>query len=277
MNQLPAIMAIVNRTPDSFYDQGATFADQAALDRCAQVIDEGASIVDIGGVKAGPGAEVSASEEMDRIVPTIAAVAKQHPGIVISVDTWRAEVADAAIRAGATLVNDTWAGHDPELVEVAGQHRVGYVCSHTGGVVPRTRPHRVHFDDVVADVIAETTRLAEKAVACGVPEDKIYLDPTHDFGKNTFHGLELLRRLDEIVAVGHPVLMALSNKDFIGETLDTDVDGRAEGTLAATAVAALAGARVFRTHDVPGTLRTLEMVASIVGTRPPARTVRGLA
>lgn len=277
MNQLPAIMAIVNRTPDSFYDQGATFADQAALDRCAQVIDEGASIVDIGGVKAGPGTEVSASEEMDRIVPTIAAVAKQHPGIVISVDTWRAEVADAAIRAGATLVNDTWAGHDPELVEVAGQHRVGYVCSHTGGVVPRTRPHRVHFDDVVADVIAETTRLAEKAVACGVPEDKIYLDPTHDFGKNTFHGLELLRRIDELVATGWPVLMALSNKDFVGETLDRPVGERVAGTLAATAWAAARGVAAFRVHEVAETLDVVRMTAAIQGTFPPMNTVRGLA
>lgn len=270
-------MAIVNRTPDSFYDQGATFADQAALDRCAQVIDEGASIVDIGGVKAGPGAEVSASEEMDRIVPTIAAVAKQHPGIVISVDTWRAEVADAAIRAGATLVNDTWAGHDPELVEVAGQHRVGYVCSHTGGVVPRTRPHRVHFDDVVADVIAETTRLAEKAVACGVPEDKIYLDPTHDFGKNTFHGLEMLRRIDELVATGWPVLMALSNKDFVGETLDRPVGERIAGTLAATAWAAARGVAAFRVHEVAETLDVVRMTAAIQGTFPPMNTVRGLA
>ncbi|GAB2508281.1 Inactive dihydropteroate synthase 2 [Corynebacterium atrinae] len=277
MNQLPAVMAIVNRTPDSFYDQGATFADQAALDRCARVIAEGASIVDIGGVKAGPGAEVDAQEEMDRVVPTIAAVAKQHPDIAISVDTWRAEVADAAIRAGATLVNDTWAGHDPELVEVAGQHRVGYVCSHTGGVIPRTRPHRVHFDDVVADVIAETTRLAERAVACGVPEEQIFLDPTHDFGKNTFHGLELLRRVDELVATGWPILMALSNKDFIGETLDRPVGERVAGTLAATAWAAARGVAAFRVHEVAETIDVLRMTAAIQGSMSPLNTVRGLA
>ncbi|WP_435384192.1 dihydropteroate synthase [Corynebacterium atrinae] len=270
-------MAIVNRTPDSFYDQGATFADQAALDRCARVIAEGASIVDIGGVKAGPGAEVDAQEEMDRVVPTIAAVAKQHPDIAISVDTWRAEVADAAIRAGATLVNDTWAGHDPELVEVAGQHRVGYVCSHTGGVIPRTRPHRVHFDDVVADVIAETTRLAERAVACGVPEEQIFLDPTHDFGKNTFHGLELLRRVDELVATGWPILMALSNKDFIGETLDRPVGERVAGTLAATAWAAARGVAAFRVHEVAETIDVLRMTAAIQGSMSPLNTVRGLA
>ena len=143
--------------------------------------------------------------------------------------------------------------------------------------MPRTRPFRVGYTDVVADVVAELSAGAERATRAGVPADGILVDPTHDFGKNTFHGLELLRRMDEIVALGHPVLMALSNKDFIGETLDAGIDDRREGTLAATAVAAWLGARVFRTHDVPGTLRTLEMVASIRGTRPPARTVRGLA
>ena len=270
-------MAIVNRTPDSFYDKGATFADEAALRRCDEVVAQGATIVDIGGVKAGPGAPVSADEEIDRVVPTIEVLAERHPDVTISVDTWRADVAEAAIRAGAGLVNDTWAGHDPGLVEVAGAHRVGYVCSHTGGVEPRTRPHRVHFDDVVADVIAETTRLAERAVACGVPEEKVFIDPTHDFGKNTFHGLELLRRVDEIVATGWPVLMALSNKDFIGETLDRPVGGRVAGTLAATAWAAARGVAAFRVHEVAETVDVLRMTAAIQGHVAPLNTVRGLA
>ncbi len=272
----PAVMAIVNRTPDSFYDRGATFADEAALRRCDEVIAQGATIVDIGGVKAGPGTHVSAGEEIDRVVPTIAALAERHPDITISVDTWRADVAEAAIRAGAGLVNDTWAGHDPELVEVAGSHRVGYVCSHTGGVEPRTRPHRVHFDDVVTDVIAETTRLAERAVACGVPEEKVFIDPTHDFGKNTFHGLELLRRIDEIVATGWPVLMALSNKDFIGETLDRPVGERVAGTLGATAWAAARGVAAFRVHEVAETVDILRMTAAIQGHVAPLNTIRGL-
>ncbi|MBB1013275.1 dihydropteroate synthase, partial [Dietzia kunjamensis] len=167
--------------------------------------------------------------------------------------------------------------HDPGVLTAAGEARAGFVCSHTGGAVPRTRPFRVGYADVVRDVVDELSAAADRALAAGVPPDGILIDPTHDFGKNTFHGLELLRRMDEIVAVGHPVLMALSNKDFIGETLDAGVDDRAEGTLAATSVAAYLGARVFRTHDVPGTLRALEMVSSIVGTRRPARTVRGLA
>lgn len=275
-DNLPVIMAIVNRTPDSFYDKGATFTDTAALDRVATVIEQGAGIIDIGGVKAGPGDYVSAQEEIDRVIPTITAVRQKFPDIAISVDTWRAEVADVAIRAGATLVNDTWAGHDPELLHVAGQHGVGYVCSHTGGVTPRTRPHRVHFDDIVADVIHETTTLAEKAVRAGVPEGRIFIDPTHDFGKNTFHGLELLRRIDEIVATGWPVLMALSNKDFIGETVDRPVDERVPGTLAATAWAAARGCAAFRVHEVGDTRDVLQMTAAIQGDVAPMNTIRGL-
>ncbi len=270
-------MAIVNRTPDSFYDRGATFSDDAALRRCDEVIAQGATIVDIGGVKAGPGSRVDTAEELDRVIPVITAVAQRHPDVLISVDTWRSSVADEAIRAGAGLVNDTWAGYDPELVEVAGQHGVGYVCSHTGGVMPRTRPHRVRFDDVVADVIAETTSLAERAVRCGVPEERIFLDPTHDFGKNTFHGLELLRRIDEIVATGWPVLMALSNKDFVGETVDRPVGERIPGTLAATAWAAARGVAAFRAHEVTETVDVIRMTAAIAGTAAPLNTIRGLA
>lgn len=273
----PLVMAIVNRTPDSFYDRGATFTDTAAMRRVDEVVAAGADILDIGGVKAGPGESVDADEETRRVVPFVEAVRRRHPDVLISIDTWRGEVARRALSAGSDLVNDTWAGHDPGVLDAAGEAGAGFVCSHTGGAVPRTRPFRVGYEDVVQDVVDELTAAAQRALAAGVPADGVLIDPTHDFGKNTFHGLELLRRLDEIVALGHPVLMALSNKDFIGETLDADVDGRGEGTLAATAVAALAGARVFRTHDVPGTLRTVEMVASIMGTRQPARTVRGLA
>ena len=274
--ELARVMAIVNRTPDSFYDQGRTWALDPALRRCDEVVAAGASIVDIGGVKAGPGEDVDAAE-VDRVVPTIAAVHERHPDVVISVDTWRAAVAEEAIAAGATLINDTWAGWDPELIEVAGHHRVGYVCSHTGGVIPRTRPHRVHFDDVVADVIAETTALAERAADLGCPEDLVFIDPTHDFGKNTFHGLELLRRIDEIVATGWPVLMALSNKDFVGETLDRGVGDRVSGTLAATAWSAARGVAAFRVHEVAETLDVIRMTAAIQGRMAPLTTIRGLA
>ncbi|MDU2587547.1 MAG: dihydropteroate synthase [Corynebacterium sp.] len=270
-------MAIVNRTPDSFYDKGATFDLDPALRRCDEVIAAGASIVDIGGVKAGPGKAVDAAEEIDRVVPIIEKVHERHPDVLISVDTWRSEVAEAAIAAGVGLVNDTWAGWDPGLIEVAGHYRVGYVCSHTGGITPRTRPHRVHFDDVVADVIAETTQLAERAASLGCPEELTFIDPTHDFGKNTFHGLELLRRIDEVVATGWPVLMALSNKDFVGETLDRGVGERVAGTLAATAWSAARGVAAFRVHEVAETVDVIRMTAAIQGEVAPLATTRGLA
>lgn len=274
---LARVMAIVNRTPDSFYDRGATFAVDKALERASQAVADGASIIDVGGVKAGPGDEVDPQEEIRRVVPVIAAVREAHPSVSISVDTWRAPVAEAAIAAGADLINDTWEGFDPQLVEVAGQAGVGYVCSHTGGAVPRTRPHRVHYDDVVADVIRETTALAERAVDNGVPEERVFIDPTHDFGKNTFHGLEILRRVDELVATGWPVLMALSNKDFVGETVGRAVDERVAGTLAATAWAAARGVAAFRVHEVRETVDVIRMTAAIEGTAPPLHVVRGLA
>lgn len=275
-SHIPAVMAIVNRTPDSFYDRGATLTDTAAMSRIDEVVAAGATVIDIGGVKAGIGDEVTVAEELDRVIPTISAARERYPDIHISVDTWRSEVGDAAVRAGANLINDTWAGHDPELLHVAGQHRVGYVCSHTGGAVPRTNPVRVHYDDVVASVISETTALAEKAVAAGVPENMILIDPTHDFGKNTFHGLELLRRVDELVATGWPVLMALSNKDFVGETLDRSVSERVPGTLAATAWAAQRGVAMFRSHQVWETVDVCRMVSAIAGEFTPLRPVRGV-
>ena len=271
------LMAIINRTPDSFFDQGATYADDAALAAVDRAVAEGAEIVDIGGVKAGHGEVVEPAEEARRTVPFIAAVRERHPDLVISVDTWRAEVAERAVEAGADLLNDTWSGADAELVTVAAKSGAGLVCSHTGGLPPRTDPHRVAYDDVMADVISTVTGLAERAVEAGVRRDGILVDPTHDFGKNTRHSLELTRRLDELVATGWPVLVALSNKDFIGETLDLPASERLEGTLAATAVSAWLGARVFRAHHVRATRRVLDMVASLRGTRPPAVSRRALA
>lgn len=271
------VMAILNRTPDSFYDHGATFADDAALAAADRAVSEGADILDVGGVKAGPGAQVEAAEEIRRVVPFVEAVRARHPEVVISVDTWRHDVGRLACQAGADLINDTWAGYDPQLAEVAAEFGAGLVCSHTGGATPRTRPHRVRYADVVADVITDVSAQARRAEALGVEPGSILVDPTHDFGKNTFHGLELLRRIGELVDTGWPVLMALSNKDFIGETLGVGLTERLEGTLAATALAAAAGARVFRAHEVTATRRVLEMVASIQGVRPPASTARGLA
>lgn len=270
------VMAIVNRTPDSFYDRGATFSDEAAMAAVARAVTEGADLIDIGGVKAGPGDEVDAAEETRRVVPFVAAIRQRYPAVLISVDTWRSTVARAAVAEGADLINDTWAGADPDLVGVAAESGVGIVCSHTGGVRPRTRPHRVRYADLVSEVTDTLVAAAEAARAAGVAADAILIDPTHDFGKNTYHGLELLRTVDILVNTGWPVLMALSNKDFIGETLGVELSERLEGTLAATAWSAAAGARVFRVHEVAATRRVVDMIAAIQGIRPPARTLRGL-
>lgn len=273
----PVIMAIVNRTPDSFYDQGATFDDLPALERVDRAVAEGAAIVDIGGVKAYPGDEVDAAEEARRTVGFVARVRERHPDVVISVDTWRHEVGEAVCEAGADVLNDAWGGVDPKLAEVAARHDAGLVCTHAGGARPRTRPHRVAYEDVVADILDVTVGLAERAVALGVRRDRIMIDPGHDFGKNTRHSLEATRRLGELAATGWPVLVSLSNKDFVGETLDRPVKERLLGTLATTAVSAWLGAQVYRVHEVAETRQVLDMVASIAGHREPAVARRGLA
>jgi dihydropteroate synthase len=206
----------------------------------------------------------------------VAQVRASYPDLVISVDTWRAEVGRAVCEAGADVLNDAWGGADPELVDVAAEFGAGLVCTHTGGVTPRTRPFRIEYDDVVAAAIADTVAYAERAVAAGVTPDRIVIDPAHDFGKNTFHSLEITRRLGEMVATGWPVLVSLSNKDFVGETLDLPVGERLTGTLAATAVCALAGARIYRVHEVVETRQVVDMVSSIAGRRPPRRAIRGL-
>jgi len=271
------IMAIINRTPDSFFDKGATFDDRPALEAVARAIDGGAGIVDIGGVKAGPGAEVDVVEEIRRTVSFVAEVRRRHPDVVISVDTWRHEVGEAVCDAGADLLNDAWGGVDPLLAEVAAKHDVGIVCTHAGRARPRTRPHRIGYDDVMADILDVTVGLAERAAGLGVRRDAILIDPGHDFGKNTRHSLEATRRLGEMVDTGWPVLVSLSNKDFVGESLDKPVNERLLGTLATTAVSAWLGARVYRAHQVDETRQILDMVATIHGTREPAVARRALA
>ena len=271
------VMAIVNRTRDSFYDQGATFDEERALDRVRQVVADGADMVDVGGVKAGPGDDVDAAEEIRRTAGLVALVRAEFPDLVISVDTWRSQVGREVCAAGADLLNDAWGGHDPELAEVAAEYDAALVCTHTGGLAPRTPPHRQEYDDVVAHAIDSTLKLAERAVSLGVDRQRVLIDPAHDFGKNTWQSLELTRRLDEMTATGWPVLVSLSNKDFVGETLDLPLGERLTGTLAATAVSAWHGAQVYRVHEVVETRQILDMVASIKGTRSPARVVRGLA
>ncbi len=270
------VMGIVNRTPDSFYDHGATYAAAAAVDAAERALDAGADIVDIGGVKAGPGADVSVAQEIDRVVEVIASVRQRRPTAVISVDTWRAEVAREAVAAGADLLNDAWEGHDPRLAEVAAGTGVGLVCTHAGHLPPRTDPRCPRYEDLLADVVNTVTGLAATAVRVGVRPDGLLIDPGHDFGKTTAHSLEVTRRLDELAATGWPVLVALSNKDFIGETLDLRAPERLVGTLAATTVAAWLGARVFRAHNVAEVRQALDMTATILGHRSPVAPHRGL-
>ncbi len=270
-------MAIVNRTPDSFYDRGATFGHDQALAAVERAVADGADIVDIGGVKAGPGAAVDVPEEIQRVVPFVSEVRARFPDLAISVDTWRHEVGRLACEAGADLLNDTWAGADPKLAEVAAEFGAGYVCTHTGGAAPRTRPHRAAFTDVVADVVDEVTSRADALVRAGVPAAGILIDPTHDFGKNTWHSLELTRRFAELTEPGWPVLASLSNKDFVGEALDAAVPDRLAGSLAVTAICAWEGASVFRAHNIAETRDVLEMVVVVSGRKAPVRAVRGLA
>ncbi len=271
------VMAIVNRTPDSFYDKGATWREDAAFDRVRQVVEQGADIVDIGGIKAAPGVEIGEDEEKERVVDFVAAVRAEHPDLLISVDTWRASVGRAVLEVGADILNDAWGGADPELVEVAAEFDAAVVCTHTGGVTPRTRPHRIEYDDVVASVVDSLVAQADRAVSVGVSRERVVIDPAHDFGKNTWHSIEVTRRLDELVALGWPLLVSLSNKDFVGESLDLPVGERLTGTLAATAVSAWHGAHIYRVHEVVETRQVLDMVSVLAGDLPPARTSRGLA
>ena len=259
------VMAIVNRTPDSFYRPGLTWDFKVALDHVAEVVEEGADLVDVGGVPAKPGEVITVTEELRRVVDFVAAIRAAHPNLVISVDTWRHEVGAAACEAGADLLNDTWGGWDPRLAEVAAQYGAGLVCAHAGGLPPRTRPFRVSYPDVMADVLDRTLALAERAVRAGVDPARVIIDPAHDFGKNTWHSLELTRRLGEMTATGWPVLLSASRKDFVGETLALPPQERLAGTLAATAVGAWLGARVFRAHDVRQTRTALDVVGALRG------------
>ena len=277
-------MAIVNRTTDSFWS-GNRHADLDSARRALDdAVSQGADIIDVGGVRAGQeGERVDATEEIRRVVPFLEHARSAYPDLVLSLDTWRSEVARAAGDVGLDIVNDTWAGHDPELVGVAAEIGAGVVCSHTGGLPPRTDPVDVHYADeagddelaVVRDVVRTLRSGAEKACAAGIPAERVLVDPTLDFGKTTRNSLITLRHTADISALGFPVLQALSRKDFVGETLDLPADDRLEGTLAATAVAAWLGATVFRAHDVRATRRVVDMVASIRGDRPPALALRG--
>lgn len=265
-----AVMAVVNRTPDSFFDQGATFALDRAVAQALRAVELGADWIDIGGVPFGRGPEVTVDAEIDRVVPVIEAVLAVRPDVVISVDTNSAAVARAAIAAGAAVVNDTSGLEDPDMARTIAEGGAHVVITHSVGP-PRQEKPPASFDDVVDEVRAflrERIRLAE---AAGIPRSRIIIDPGHDLDKNTLHSLELTRRLRELGELGLPMLVAVSNKDFIGETLDRPKHERLAGSLAAMTACILAGARIVRMHDVASTVDAVRMTEAILGLRSPAR------
>ena len=262
------VMGIVNRTPDSFFDQGRTYPLDRAVDAALAAAQAGAGWVDIGGVPFSPDtAEVSVAEELDRVLPVVTAVAMASD-VVISVDTFRPAVADECLAAGAAVINDTTGLRDPELAAVVAAHRATVVITHSL-VAPRQHFRRPEYDDVVAEVRAFLAERTAYAVSQGIPESRIVLDPGHDLNKNTRHSLALVRRLTEIADLGLPLLAAVSNKDFVGEATGREKPDRTPPSLAAATACALAGARILRMHDVPAAVGAARMTEVILGLREP--------
>ncbi len=267
------VMGIVNRTPDSFYDPGR-MSLEGAVRHALDLVEEGADVLDLGGVKAGPGTPVSEEEETRRLLPLMEQLSEKA-AVPLSVETARATVAARALDAGASIVNDVTGLSDPAMSGVCAEKGASLVLLHHGGQI-RGRPLNPRYEDVVAEVCQFFDELAARAERDGVPPQNIIVDPGLDFGKTTFHSLELMRRLDEIVARGRPVLVAPSRKDVVGEMLDVGVEERLEGTLALVALAVAAGAALVRVHDVRAGARTVAMVEGVVGRRQPEAPVRGL-
>ena len=264
-----AVMAIVNRTPDSFHDRGRTFGLTAAIDAVDQAAAVGADWIDIGGVPFAPGPEVTAQEELDRVIPLVEEATRRHPQMVISVDTYRPEVARRSIAAGAGVINDTSGLRDFAMAEIVAGSAASLTIVHSLAA-PRTAFPRPSYNDVTAEVADFLRQRVELAVDIGVPPERIIIDPGHDLNKNTYHTLELTRRLNEITAIGYPTLVAVSNKDFIGETLNLAQNQRLEGTLAAAVFCIVQGARIVRMHDVRAAVSAVRLTEAILGFRAPA-------
>jgi dihydropteroate synthase len=262
-----AVMAVVNRTPDSFYDKGATFGLDAAVRACLDAVVAGADWIDIGGVPFKPGPQLPVREEVARVVPVVEAV-RRESDVVVSVDTFHPEVARAAIAAGADVINDTTGIHDPDLARVVADSDATLVITHSLAE-PRTVYPRPRYDDVVAEVVDFLRERIELARSLGMPEERIVIDPGHDLNKNTLHTLEITRRFDEIASLGLPALAAVSNKDFIGETLNAERRDRLEGSLAAAVFCIVQGARVVRMHNVRESVAAVRMTEAILGLREP--------
>ena len=268
------VMGILNLTPDSFSGDGLAGLDlEAALRQAEGFVVAGADILDVGGESTRPGAAiVSAQQEMDRVLPLISGLAEEFDTL-ISIDTYKAQVAAEALRLGASMLNDVWGlKADPELAGIAAEANVPVILMHNRSnpsnaeVKEQLGPRYIGmaYDDLLEDVKAELVQSVDLAHQAGIPDERIILDPGIGFGKTVEQNLELLNRLDEIRSLGYPVLLGPSRKSFIGYTLDLPLDDRVEGTAAAVAVGITRGADIIRVHDVPQMIRTARMTDAIV-------------
>ncbi len=256
------VMGILNRTPDSFYDRGATFGLDDLLRRAESLVADGADLLDVGGVKAGPGPEVTEAEELDRVVPTIEAL-RARLDVAVSVDTWRASVLDAACDAGAVVGNDISGFADDDYLPVAARHRASVVATHIR-LAPRVPDPEPHYDDLVADVRAFLVERARRAEAVGLTPEQISIDAGLDLGKTPAMSAVLLRESDVLADTGYPLLLSASNKRFLGDLLALEIDDRRDVSLAAVAYGVLHGCRIVRVHDVGGTVRVCRTVEAIL-------------
>ena len=265
-------MGVVNVTPDSFFNGGLYFEPARAIERALALAAEGADIIDIGGESSRPGSNpIPAKEEKKRILPVVE-VLKQKDDVLISVDTTKAEVAEAALAAGADIINDISAGRfDPRMLPLAARSGAGLILMHMKGT-PRTMQIAPHYDDVLGEVKAFLKERLEAAEACGVPRESILLDPGIGFGKKLEHNLVLLNNLGGLADLERPLLVGISRKSFIGKILKLEAPDRLEGTIAAAVVSILHGASLLRVHDLQAVKRAIAVAEAILSqgaARPP--------
>ncbi|HZD65300.1 MAG TPA: dihydropteroate synthase [Acidimicrobiales bacterium] len=256
------VMGILNRTPDSFFDRGATFGLDALLRRAEEVVAAGADLLDVGGVKAGPGPEVTVAEELDRVVPAVAALADRFD-LPVSVDTWRSEVAAEAFAAGAVLGNDISGFGDPRYLAAAAAAGASVVATHIR-LAPRVPDPDPHYEDVVGEVASFLGERGRWAAEAGIGPDRVIVDAGLDLGKTWEQSLTLLRASDSLAALGYPLLLSASNKPFLGHLLGLGVGERRDASLGATAVGVAGGCRIVRAHDVAGTRRVCVTLAAVL-------------
>lgn len=259
------VMGILNRTPDSFFDQGGYWSFDAFLSTAERLVDEGADFLDVGGVKAGPGPEVTEQEELDRVLPAVGALVARFD-LPVSIDTWRASVARAAFAAGAVVGNDISGFADPDYLPAAVEAGASVVATHIR-LEPRVPDPEPTYDDLVGDVCAFLADRAARAEAAGLPAEQIMVDAGLDLGKSEPQSLELLRASGSLVELGYPVFLSASNKRFLGALVGTEVTDRREASLAAHALGIGLGCRILRAHDVRGSRRVADVMAAILEAR----------